>query len=466
MNKDQNHIDNLFDKARNQQPETSFEETSGQFLNDLEAGKTSSLNQGVAKSFNFKYLIMLSTISVIVVSAVIYFNSNEPIESEVAIVPIEKEITDSKVEAPLELNEEIIIVETVTIEKEKVNIVTSTYNAQVSDSMIVCTREFEEVVNYDFLIEREALVNKQKDLEYRFPKLTADQITSTKKQKKQMLKQLNKLDKKKYAYIPSGSFSFKGESISVQAFHMQTTEVTVLEYRTFIFDLLIQDRKEEFLKAKPDQEQWKFIMGNQQSSMQPMVDNYFSHSAYNQYPINNISREGAEMYCKWLTIEASKVRKDKKQVLNDVRLPSDYEWMFAAKGGEDNTESFPWKTSSIRNEKKCYLANYKPRTDSIFISEKGEYEKCPGGCNIFYADGAFHTAKVDSYLPNEYGLYCMSGNAAEMVINWKDKTPGTKGGSWISDLPELMIAGEDKNRGVTEAKAHIGFRVAVTYIIE
>ena len=28
MNKDQNHIDNLFDKARNQQPETSFEEIS------------------------------------------------------------------------------------------------------------------------------------------------------------------------------------------------------------------------------------------------------------------------------------------------------------------------------------------------------------------------------------------------------------------------------------------------------
>ena len=86
MNKDQNHIDNLFDKARNQQPETSFEETSGQFLNDLEAGKTSSLTQGVAKSFNFKHLIMLSIISVIVVSAVIYFNSNTPVEKEEIIV--------------------------------------------------------------------------------------------------------------------------------------------------------------------------------------------------------------------------------------------------------------------------------------------------------------------------------------------------------------------------------------------
>ncbi|MDC0314046.1 formylglycine-generating enzyme family protein [Flavobacteriales bacterium] len=465
MNKDQNHIDNLFDKARDQQPETSFEETSGQFLNDLEAGKTSSLNQGVAKSFNFKNWIMLSFVIVAVISTVIYFNSNTPVDKEEIIVSIEEEVVNNPIETIVVQNEDFVV-ESITIEEEFIQITTSVYNNQISDSIVVSTDSIKDANQPVYILENIPFFNRMQDSAYRFPKLTEEQIENNYKQKKKMLKQLNKLDKKKYAYIPSGSFSFKGESISMQAFHMQTTEVTVLEYRTFIFDLLIQDRKEEFLKAKPDQEQWKFIMGNQQSSMQPMVDNYFSHSAYNQYPINNISREGAEMYCKWLTIEASKVRKDKKQVLNDVRLPSDYEWMFSAKGGEDNMESFPWKTSSIRNKKNCYLANYKPRTDSIFNSEKGEYEKCPGGCNIFYADGAFHTAKVDSYLPNEYGLYCMSGNAAEMVINWKDKTPGTKGGSWISDLPELMIAGGDKNSGVTAAKAHIGFRVVVTYILE
>lgn len=465
MNKDQNHIDNLFDKARNQKPETSFEETSGQFLNDLEAGKTSNLTQGVAKSFNFKNLIMLSFVSVAVISTVIYFSPNTPVDKEEIIVSIEEEVVNNPIETIVVQNEDFVV-ESITVEEKVIQITTSVYNNQISDSIVVSTESIKDINQPVYILENIPFFNRKQDSAYRFPKLTEEQIENNYKQKKQMLKQLNKLDKKKYAYIPSGSFSFKGESISVQAFHMQTTEVTVLEYRTFIFDLLIQDRKEEFLKAKPDQEQWKFIMGNQQSSMQPMVDNYFSHSAYNQYPINNISREGAEMYCKWLTIEASKVRKDKEQVLNDVRIPSDYEWMFAAKGGEDNTESFPWKTSSIRNKKNCYLANYKPRTDSIFNSEKGEYEKCPGGCNIFYADGAFHTAKVDSYLPNEYGLYCMSGNAAEMVVNWKGRTPGTKGGSWISDLPELMIAGEDENNGVIAAKAHIGFRVVVTYILE
>jgi sulfatase modifying factor 1 len=464
MNKDQNHIDNLFDKVRNQQPETSFEEISGQFLNELQAGKTSNLTQGVAKSFNFKNLIMLSFVSVAVISTVIYFNSNTPVDKEEIIVSIEEEVVNNSIET-IVIKNEGFVVESITIKDEFIQTTISSYNDQISDSIDVTTESIKDANRPVYILENIPVFKRKQDSVYRFPKLTKEQIEKNHKQKKQMLKQLNKLDKKKYAYVPSGSYDHKGKSISVQAFHMQTTEVTVLEYRTFIFDLLIQDKKEEFLKAKPDQEQWKFIMGNQQSSMQPMVDNYFSHSAYNQYPINNISREGAELYCRWLTTEASKVRKDKKEVLNDVRLPSGYEWMFAAKGGEDNKESFPWKTSSVRNKKKCYLANFKPVRDSIYSEEKGKFIKCESS-NFFMDDGAFLTAKVDSYLPNEYGLYCMSGNVAEMVINWKDKSSGTKGGSWISDLPELMITGEDKNSGVTEAKAHIGFRVVVTYLLE
>ena len=462
MNKDQNHIDSLFDKARNQKPETSFEETSGQFLNDLEAGKTSSLNQGVAKSFNFKNLIMLSFVGVAVISTVIYFNSNTPVDKEEINVSIEEEVVNNSIET-IVIKNEGFVVESITIKDEFIQTTISSYNDKISDSIVVTTESIKDANQPADILDNIPVFKRKQDSVYRFPKLTKEQIEKNHKQKKQMLKQLNKLDKKKYAYVPSGSYDNKGKSISVQAFHMQTTEVTVLEYRTFIFDLLIQDRKEEFLKAKPEQEQWKFLMGNNQPSMQPMVDHYFSHSAYNQYPINNISREGAELYCRWLTTEASKVRKDKKEVLNDVRLPSDYEWMLAAKGGEDNMEPFPWKTSSVRNKKNCYLANFKPVRDSIYSEEEEKYIKCVSG-NFFMDDGAFLTAKVDSYLPNEYGLYCMSGNVAEMVIKWKDKSSGTKGGSWISDLPELMITGEDKNNGVTVAKAHIGFRVVMSYL--
>lgn len=496
MNKDQNHIDNLFDKARNQQPETSFEETSGQFLNDLEAGKTSNLTQGVAKSFNFKYLIMLSTISVIVISSIIYFNLDKPTEVVVNTVPIEKEIIESKVEAPLDLNKEIIIVETVTIKEEGVNIVTSTYNALVSDSVIVSMEVFAEKVDLVYLDDVKAVKKKNNDSVYHFPKLTQEQIAATNKQKKIMLRQLNKLDKKKYAYIPSGTFDANGKSVSVQAFYMQTTEVTNLEYRTFLFDLLIHSRKDEFLVAKPDQEKWLTVSGEKHGYSQPMVDMYFWHPAYYEYPVNNISREGAKLYCKWLTIEADKVRKKNKGTLNDVRLPATHEWEIAAIGNSEGGE-FPWGGSSHRNKKGCYLANYRPLTDSMTVwsydGKRYNAENKPVGvieddnsvkkdvyimdnigkdsAKVKYgeyavaADGGFYTVKVNSYLPNGYGLYCMSGNVAEMVVDYENNNASiTKGGGWYSVLDEIRIFGADNYKGLSEANANVGFRVVMSYL--
>ena len=69
---------------------------------------------------------------------------------------------------------------------------------------------------------------------------------------------------------------------------MQTTEVTNLEYRTFLFDLLIQGKKDEFLKAKPDQAMW--TKEYKYAFLKPMEEHYFSHAAYDEYPVVAISR--------------------------------------------------------------------------------------------------------------------------------------------------------------------------------
>ena len=119
-----------------------------------------------------------------------------------------------------------------------------------------------------------------------------------------MIKKLMKFDKKVYAYVPSGSTVLKGKKVSIQAFHIQTTEVSNLEYRTYLFDLLIQGRKEEFLKAKPDQMRWSKEYPS--AYVKPMEEHYFTHAAYDHYPVVAISREGAELYCRWLTEEANK----------------------------------------------------------------------------------------------------------------------------------------------------------------
>ena len=257
-----------------------------------------------------------------------------------------------------------------------------------------------------------------------------------------MVKQLIKLDKKQYAFIPSGTFKIENKDWSVQAFYMQTTEVTNLEYRTFLFDLLITDRKEAFLKAKPNQAMWVKEYPN--AFNKPMQDNYFSHSAYNDYPVVAISREGAEMYCKWLTEE---VNKQKTESINDVRLPSNYEWMYAASDGGKHFP-YPWGGPYLRNSKGCFLANFYPMKDN------------------YIADGAFHTTKVQSYIPNDFGLYCMSGNVAEMIY-YEDENnlPGTRGGSWSSIGQELqIIEGNDRFKERTKPSVNVGFRPVITYL--
>jgi formylglycine-generating enzyme required for sulfatase activity len=49
------------------------------------------------------------------------------------------------------------------------------------------------------------------------------------------------------------------------------------------------------------------------------------------------------------------------------------------------------------------------------------------------------TTKVYSYNPNDYGLFCMIGNVAEMVYTNKNKSIITKGGSWNSDFEQCKI---------------------------
>jgi hypothetical protein len=150
--------------------------------------------------------------------------------------------------------------------------------------------------------------------------LSEEEIVTNEKQKRTMLKALEKTDKNSYAFIPSGVLKNGDSSKSINAFYMQRKEVTNLEYRTFLFDLLIQDRKDDFLKAKPDQAKWTQLPG--ESYNQPMEQQYFSHPAYNDYPVVNVSKEGAELYCQWLFTEANEfLREKKKPEIQKIRLP-------------------------------------------------------------------------------------------------------------------------------------------------
>lgn len=439
MDNDANKLLNdLFNKAKNEPSKVSFEETKERFLTSVSTKNNATQGNHFARFFNLKLIIMIASIITTVALVLVLKPTNTS-------KTVEKITTTPSTPATLVVaNEKQVLQEQQQVITEYLRKVD-----KLTPQRIELKQEKEQSVlipadslkKYQEALVQSARITELLDTGYKFPKLTPEEILANNKQKAKMIKQLDKLDKKHYAFIPTGTFKADDKNWSVQAFYMQTTEVTNLEYRTFLFDLLIHERKEEFLAAKPDQSRW--TKDYSYSYNKPMEEQYFSHAAYNDYPVVAISRKGAEMYCKWLTEEVNKQRNG--TFINDVRLPSNYEWMYAAAGGKDG-QSYPWGGPYLKNAKGCYLANYQPL--------KGNFKD----------DGAFHTAKVDSYYANDYGLYCMSGNVAEMVYyENENQLPGTKGGSWTSVAAEIQINGADKYKGMSNASVDIGFRPVITY---
>jgi formylglycine-generating enzyme required for sulfatase activity len=247
---------------------------------------------------------------------------------------------------------------------------------------------------------------------------------------------------------------------------MSTKEVSNKEYLVFLNDLVIHNKIDDYLKAVPDTTKWNIFKLRNNTSL---VNLYLWHPAYKDYPVVNVSREGAEMYCRWLTIEANeKIKKDnpvhsESFFINDVRIPHETEWMMAARGGVAGAE-YPWGTTRVQNDKGCFLTNFG------FYKSMDKIDTVNNSCSLnrnattsagSVMDESMLAAPTNAYNPNPYGLYCMSGNVAEMV--WKKQTKfGTKGGSWNSDCEHVKISAVDEYEGIIDASPFIGFRPVFT----
>ncbi len=204
---------------------------------------------------------------------------------------------------------------------------------------------------------------------------------------------------------------------------------------------------------------------------EPYTRLYFSNGLYSDHPVVGVSWEQATAFANWRTDFLRRSLGREGVYVEPYRLPTELEWEYAARAGED-ANIYPWEGDlPIMEDKGCFYANFKPAD--------GNYMR----------DGHLITSKVGTYNANDFGLYDMAGNVSEWTstaytesvgkiqadINpqyrydaakedpYKLKRKIVRGGSWkdvVSDIRSDIRMWEYQN----EQRSYIGFRCVRTQI--
>ncbi len=255
--------------------------------------------------------------------------------------------------------------------------------------------------------------------------------------------------------------------ITVSSFYMDQTEVRNVDYREYLHWLgrVYSEYPDVYQRALPDTLVWRRRLAYNE----PYVEYYFRHPAYHNYPVVGVSWLQASDYCSWRTDRVNEkllidegilendpsqsndnnfntdsylarqyegvvrknlpsldpnkedrpVRMEDGILLPKYRLPSEAEWEYAAYalignslGSPEriyNQRLYPWNGHFVRNDLKQNRGQFRAN----FQRGRGDMMGIAGALN----DNASIPAPVDSYWPNDYGLYCMAGNVNEWVLD-------------------------------------------------
>jgi Uncharacterized conserved protein len=245
--------------------------------------------------------------------------------------------------------------------------------------------------------------------------------------------------------------------VTIPTFLIDRTEVSNVDYLEYIYWLkrvFNKNNPQVCRNALPDTLAWRGRL----SYNEPMVEVYFRHPAYKDYPVVGVNWIQANNYCSWRSdrvnemllirngildwdpdqqdennfntdaylagLYKGKTKNDTIKVgledgiiLPSYRLPTEAEWEYAAVGLVGNTENeriaerrvYPWNGDGLRTENKTYVGSFVAN----FKRGPGDYMGVAGSLN----DGAALPAPVGSYWPNDYGLYNMAGNVSEWVAD-------------------------------------------------
>lgn len=157
-------------------------------------------------------------------------------------------------------------------------------------------------------------------------------------------------------------------------FYMCRYEVTVEQMCIFLNVYQSRNSRTQPVKAlhNSSTNAWSF----EYSGVAPNLL-YKPRSGKNRYPVVNVTWPAAEQYCEWLSAELGV----------KVRLPSEAEWEYAARGG-NKSQGYVYSGSNISSEVSVTTNNT--------------------------------TATVGTKKPNELGIYDMTGNAMEYCRDFFD----------------------------------------------
>jgi len=225
-------------------------------------------------------------------------------------------------------------------------------------------------------------------------------------------------------------------------------EVSISDYTAFMDDLKANGRLNLIDQYVVDSSLNEII------STHGYFDDPVSSNILN-YPVSNISYESAVEFCKWKTNEYNN---NPKRKFNKVsfRLLTEKEWELAASGGK-RSSNYPWGGPYLRAKDGRILCNFLRLTskDITFNAEKNTYEVILDDLNnYFYYD---QQKPINAYFPNDYGLYNMSGNVAEMVT----EKGLAKGGGYKDPGYDVRIKSQ---KYYSKNSDNIGFRVVMVVL--
>ncbi len=220
---------------------------------------------------------------------------------------------------------------------------------------------------------------------------------------------------------------FKNTVQTPDGLRISKVEVSNKEYKAFLMGLIEENKADLIPLYAPDVTVWT----NETLFNNPYMDYYFSHPAFDNYPVVGVSYEAAVAYCEWKTRhfgEMPSAKKSKDKVNYRFRLPSEEEWMAAAEMGSSSRDFWPGGYVYPRNHKGDFLFNHK--------LGKGDFAGYIGK-DAHYKDyeGYMVTAPVQTFYADKLGLYNVAGNAAEMVA----EKGIAKGGSWYHLAEDCKI---------------------------